>query len=140
MTIQKTPPQNPEAPVFNGHRGELHEVVFNYARHELGIPIHLGYRIKEYFENDNEAGVILENGERVTADAVVGSDGVRSKARELVLGNFTSCVLHPQLTYTAQDILTDRKALVMQSFAHGVRQEESQIPALANATKSQIQI
>ena len=83
---QKSPPPNPEAPVFNGHRGEIHEVVFNYARDELGIPIHLGNRINRYFEDEHEAGIELENGERITADVVIGADGVRSKARELVLG------------------------------------------------------
>ena len=86
MTIQATPPQNPEAPFFNGHRGELHEVVFNYARDELGIPIHLGSRIKQYFENETEAGVEFEDGTKAVGDVVIGSDGVRSKARELVLG------------------------------------------------------
>lgn len=35
---QKTPEYSVEAPNFNGHRGELHEVVFNYARDDLGIP------------------------------------------------------------------------------------------------------
>lgn len=83
---QKTPPGSPEAPVFNGHRGELHGVVFRYARDELGIPIHLGQNVAEYFETETEAGIVLKSGERVTADVVVGSDGVRSKARELVLG------------------------------------------------------
>lgn len=100
VSIQLTPPQNPDAPVFNGHRGELHEVVFKYARDELGIPIHLGYRIKQYFENDTEAGIVFENDEKATADIIIGSDGVRSKARELVLGTlitplrFIHCVLH----------------------------------------------
>ncbi|KAJ5102969.1 hypothetical protein N7532_003498 [Penicillium argentinense] len=75
-----------EAPVFNGHRGELHSVVFNYARDELGIHIHLGNRVSKYFEDGNQAGIILENGERVVGDVVIGADGVRSKARELVLG------------------------------------------------------
>jgi hypothetical protein len=83
---QKTPPQDPEAPVMNGHRGELHEVVFNYARDELGIPIHLGQPVEEYFEDENQAGIVLKSGERVVADLVIGADGVRSKARELVLG------------------------------------------------------
>lgn len=45
---QKTPPANPDAPVFNGHRGEFHRVVFDYVKDELGIPIHLGQRIEEY--------------------------------------------------------------------------------------------
>jgi 2-polyprenyl-6-methoxyphenol hydroxylase-like FAD-dependent oxidoreductase len=85
---QPTPPQDPTAPVFNGHRGELHEVVFRYAQEELGIPIHLGQRVEEYWEDEREgkAGIVLKNGERVEADLVIGADGVRSKARELVLG------------------------------------------------------
>lgn len=62
---QPTPQMDPEAPVFNGHRGELHTTVFNYAQDELGIPIHLGQRVTKYFEDDNEAGIILDNGERV---------------------------------------------------------------------------
>ncbi|THW56223.1 putative MAK1-like monooxygenase [Aureobasidium pullulans] len=83
---QPSPKADPEAPVFNGHRGELHTVVFEYARDELGIPIHLGKRIQKYFEDDKQAGIVLEDGEKVHADVVIGSDGVRSKARELVLG------------------------------------------------------
>ncbi|CEF78546.1 unnamed protein product [Fusarium graminearum] len=83
---QKRPPPNPEAPVLNGHRGELHEIIFNYARDELGIPIHLGQRVSEYFENEENAGIVLKSGEKVFGDVVIGADGVRSKARELVLG------------------------------------------------------
>lgn len=65
ITTQKTPELDPEAPVFNGHRGELHTVVFNYARDELEIPIHLGHRVTEYFEDDKHAGIVLDNGEKV---------------------------------------------------------------------------
>jgi hypothetical protein len=35
---QATPEYSVEAPNFNGHRGELHEVVFSYAKDDLGIP------------------------------------------------------------------------------------------------------
>ena len=99
---QKTPPGDPEAPVFNGHRGELHKVVFEYAKDEIGIDIRLGSRVVRYFEDTNEAGIELEGGERacnfpnleniytdklqIVADVVIGADGVRSKARALVLG------------------------------------------------------
>lgn len=83
---QTYPPMNPEAPLFNGHRGELHQVVFDHAKEELRIPIHLGQNVSEYFEDDDKAGIVLKSGERVVADVVVGADGVRSKARELVLG------------------------------------------------------
>lgn len=63
---QKTPPYNAEAPYFNGHRGELHEIVFNYARDVLKIPINLDRRIENYFENEQEAGIILSSGEKVS--------------------------------------------------------------------------
>lgn len=76
----------PGAPAFAGHRGEIHQVIFEHARDDLGIPIHLGQDVREYFEDDDQAGIVLKSGERVVADVVVGADGVRSKARELVLG------------------------------------------------------
>lgn len=85
---QPTPPKLPDWPVFNGHRGELHMIVFHYAKDTLGIPIRTGCKVTQYFEHKNGAGVGLESGEKVTGDLVVGSDGVRSKARELVLGYF----------------------------------------------------
>jgi 2-polyprenyl-6-methoxyphenol hydroxylase-like FAD-dependent oxidoreductase len=62
---QLSPPRDPDAPVFNGHRGELHTVVFNYAKDDLGIPIHLGQRVMKYFEDENQAGIVLNSGERV---------------------------------------------------------------------------
>ncbi|KAH8600241.1 hypothetical protein B0O99DRAFT_564345 [Bisporella sp. PMI_857] len=83
---QKTPPRSVESPVINGHRGELHTVVFDYAQNELKIPIHLGQTVTEYFEDDQQAGIMLSSGEKVIGDVVLGADGVRSKARELVLG------------------------------------------------------
>lgn len=62
---QPSMPWNNEAPYFSGHRGEFHEVVFRYAKDDLAIPIQLGRKIEKYFEDDREAGIILENGERV---------------------------------------------------------------------------
>jgi len=39
-----------------------------------------------YFEDEKEAGIELDDGTLVTGDVVVGADGVRSRARTLVLG------------------------------------------------------
>ncbi|RYP82354.1 hypothetical protein DL770_005613 [Monosporascus sp. CRB-9-2] len=83
---QPTPEYPVDAPNFNGHRGELHSIVFHYARDELGIPIHLGHKIQTYFENEEQSGIVLESGEKVAADVVLAADGVRSKARKSVLG------------------------------------------------------
>lgn len=69
---------------FNGHRGEIHEIVYEHAL-DLGIDIRLGHRVQDYFENENEAGVIA-NGQRFVGDIVLAADGVRSKGREIVLG------------------------------------------------------
>lgn len=63
---QPSMPYVKEAPFFSGHRGELHEIVFEYAK-ELGIEIHLGRRIEQYWEEGDEAGIILDSGERVCA-------------------------------------------------------------------------
>lgn len=69
---------------YNGHRGEIHKIIFDYAINQ-GVDIRLGQKVTEYFEDDSGAGVI-SNGERIAGDVVLGADGVRSKARQLVLG------------------------------------------------------
>ncbi|KAF9640937.1 putative salicylate hydroxylase protein [Lasiodiplodia theobromae] len=82
---------------FNGQRGEIHGVVWEYAV-SLGVEIRLGERVVEYFEDEREAGVVVEAAaaadgqqdkkerKRYTADAVLAADGVRSTARTIVLG------------------------------------------------------
>lgn len=50
-----------------------------------GVKIRLGQQVTEYFENEDQAGVI-SNGECIVGDVVFGADGVKSKARQLVLG------------------------------------------------------
>jgi 2-polyprenyl-6-methoxyphenol hydroxylase-like FAD-dependent oxidoreductase len=72
IITQPTPEQDPEAPVFNGHRGELHQVIFNYARDDLKIPIHLGHRVERYFEEADQAGIELDDGQKVCIEAVRG--------------------------------------------------------------------
>lgn len=76
IICQRAPPGDPMAPVFNGHRGELHECVFDYARDECGIPIHLNHRIQKYVEDEKEAGIILESGEKVGLRFVCIKQGV----------------------------------------------------------------
>ena len=63
-------------------------IVFHYAKNILGIPIRTVCKVTQYFDDSQSAGVVLGSGERVYGDVVIGSDGVRSKARELVLGYF----------------------------------------------------
>jgi len=90
VKIVKQPPPDriPDAPTINGHRGEMHMMVYHYAKDSLGIEIRTGSRVDKYFEDEEGAGVELARGERITGHVVIGSDGVRSKAREQVLGYF----------------------------------------------------
>ncbi|MCJ1322613.1 hypothetical protein MMC15_007962 [Xylographa vitiligo] len=69
---------------YNGHRGEIHEIVYKHAL-SLGIEIRLGQKITEYFEDEKEAGVV-SNGQKIVGDVVLAADGVRSTGRTLVLG------------------------------------------------------
>ncbi|KAI1151221.1 putative monooxygenase [Nemania diffusa] len=70
---------------YDGHRGEFHETVYKHAL-ESGVDVRLGARVEDYFESDAEAGVVLEGGERITADVVLAAEGVRSRGRKIVLG------------------------------------------------------
>ena len=70
---------------INGHRGELHRIVFEHAR-QRGIDIRLGQAVVDYFEDDDKAGVEVEGGQRFTADLVLAAEGVKSKGRKIVLG------------------------------------------------------
>jgi 2-polyprenyl-6-methoxyphenol hydroxylase-like FAD-dependent oxidoreductase len=90
FTQRWEPEQKAYGKAFNSHRGEIHEIVYNHAK-SLGIDIRLGHRVEDYFENREEAGVVVTNSatgktERFTADVVLAADGVRSKGRRIVLG------------------------------------------------------
>jgi len=80
-------PPNKERPMYNGHRADIHRVMYEYAI-SLGIPIHLGKRITSYHEDNTEgkSWVTTDQGVIFKGDVVIGADGVRSKARKLVLG------------------------------------------------------
>ncbi|KAL1857072.1 hypothetical protein VTK73DRAFT_8106 [Phialemonium thermophilum] len=72
---------------INGHRGELHSIIYRHARARGTIDIRLGKRVTDYFEDDAKAGVVINNGEdRLEADVVIAAEGVRSRGRKIVLG------------------------------------------------------
>ncbi|KAM7218465.1 6-hydroxynicotinate 3-monooxygenase [Rhypophila decipiens] len=79
---------------INGHRGELHDIVW---RHLVGrgVKIRMSTRVEDYFEHDGDeakgikphAGVVIAGTkERLIADVVIAAEGVRSRGRKIVLG------------------------------------------------------
>lgn len=69
---------------INGHRGEIHKVLLEYAK-SVGIEIRLGHNVTDYYENDTCGGIEVD-GQRITADVVLSAEGVRSPGRKIVLG------------------------------------------------------
>lgn len=84
VTTQSFAPEETWGQKVNGHRAELHEIVFEHAK-KRGIDIRIGHNVTDYFENDEEVGVIA-NGQKYTADVVIAAEGVKSAGRKIVLG------------------------------------------------------
>lgn len=68
---------------YIGHRGDYHEA-FIQAVKDAGIEIRMGCEVVAY--DESKPSVIFADGTEETADIVVGADGIKSRARELVLG------------------------------------------------------
>ena len=68
---------------YIGHRGDYHRVFLDAVK-EAGVEILMGREVVGFDEEG--PAVVLKDGYRVEADCVVGADGIKSKARELVLG------------------------------------------------------
>lgn len=77
---------DPSDPSLAIYRAKLHELLFEYAKN-LGIQVEFSATAVEYFENDEQGGVVLSDGRRLTADVVVAADGVGSRSWELVAGS-----------------------------------------------------
>ncbi|GAA6050182.1 hypothetical protein JCM3770_000442 [Rhodotorula araucariae] len=73
-----------ENPMFDAHRGDLHQTLLDYAK-SVGVDVKQGIAVSAYQETDTGASVIID-GVAHTADVVIAADGVKSKAREIVLG------------------------------------------------------
>ncbi|KAF3010532.1 hypothetical protein E8E14_010419 [Neopestalotiopsis sp. 37M] len=71
---------------FAGHRGELHQIVSDYAS-EIGVEMVFGHKVTQYLdqETDGRLGVIIENGDVISGDVVIAADGPRSLARSQIL-------------------------------------------------------
>ncbi len=69
------------APYFHVHRADLHDIL---ARRVLALKpgcIHIRHRLVEYVEDADGVTAVFDNGKRVTADMLVGADGLKSVVR-----------------------------------------------------------
>lgn len=81
---QQLPLEDGGFPNFYVHRSHTQVLMYEHAL-SIGVEFNFGQRITEFFENSNEAGIVV-GGSRVTADCVIAADGVHSSARTFVTG------------------------------------------------------
>src|SRR5207253_6214714 len=67
------------APYFMIHRADLHQVLIDAVRALAPAAIHLNMRCTGFDQNDAGITLYLASGEQVTADALIGADGVHSR-------------------------------------------------------------
>ncbi len=89
------------APYLLAHRGDLHAALAGIIPPEC---IHLGHKLVGLDEVPGGVHLSFGNGEKITADAVIGADGVHSQVREILFGptpvNFTGRIAY-RTTYPA---------------------------------------
>ena len=68
---------------YIGHRGDYHEVFLQAVR-DAGIDILMDHEVVSFDEDKPSA--TLADGREIAADVIIGADGIKSRARELVLG------------------------------------------------------
>ena len=93
-------------PFWDFHRANLHKCLLDRAI-ELGATLECNAKVVdvEYGASVNPssdfttATAVLENGERRTADLIVGADGIHSRLREILLGRPDPPILTGDLAY-----------------------------------------
>lgn len=73
-------------PYLTVYRPDLLQVLTDAVRREKPDAIHLGCKIAGVEQSDARAALILADGSTVSADAVIGADGVRSVVRNQLWG------------------------------------------------------
>ena len=83
------------APYFMIHRADLHGVLIDAVRALKPDAIRLGARATGFDDDGRTVTLHLANGERVSGDALIGADGVRSRICNILAGDdrpeFTGC-------------------------------------------------
>ena len=83
------------APYYTFHRADLHGALASLMPAER---VHLDHRFKEMIDRGDRVEAQFENGASISADALIGADGIHSAVRHALLGpekpRFTGCVAY----------------------------------------------
>lgn len=88
MDFAESAAQYPGRNYWDFHRANLHLALLERAK-QLGGKLECNARALdvEIEAEGNSATVVLANGRRMTADVVVGADGINSRMREVLVGH-----------------------------------------------------
>jgi len=86
------------SPWFVIHRADYHEVMMQEAT-RLGVKIRLGCTVEGL--DFDKSQVLVQDGETLSADVIIGADGLWSTTRELLLGHESPPVETGDLAYRA---------------------------------------
>ncbi|MGK5638860.1 FAD-dependent monooxygenase [Streptomyces sp. URMC 126] len=75
------------APYVVAHRGELHRALLAACRAERRVELRASHPVVGYEHTGDRVRVLLQGDRSLTADALVGADGLRSAVRERMLGD-----------------------------------------------------
>lgn len=122
MDFKESAAQYPGSVYWDFHRANLHRGLYERAL-ELGAKVKVGMRVVDVEILDKGARVVVEKGRReereeeeegdLTADLVVGADGIFSKLREVMLEREDEPHLTGDLAYrlllSTKDMLADEE-------------------------------
>ena len=74
-------------PYLTVYRPDLHQTLANRVRELKADAIHLNSAVASCEQDEHGAILTLHNGQRITGDALIGCDGVRSVIRNTLWGN-----------------------------------------------------
>ncbi len=82
-----TPPIG-KFPSHNGiSRRTLHDILFEKCQ-EVGVNYRMGYSVESLFDNGEQVEIGFSNGEKASYDLVIGADGIHSKIRGMLFGEY----------------------------------------------------
>jgi 2-polyprenyl-6-methoxyphenol hydroxylase-like FAD-dependent oxidoreductase len=74
------------SPFWLVHRGDLHQTLARALVDRAPGAIHVGARCLGFEQNAYGVTLLLDNGEQVNGDALIGADGVHSRIRQVLFG------------------------------------------------------
>ena len=74
------------SPYWLVHRGDFHQVLVQALAERAPEAVHVGARCIDFEQDTDGVTLLLEDGERIHGDVLIGADGVHSRIRESLFG------------------------------------------------------